>query len=57
MNDEQLRERVQELVFFPPRDSLATSIADRLLELVKEEKALSYGLGYQDGQRKVRHLA
>lgn len=30
---------------------------DRIVELINEEKAKSYGIGFQDGARKVRMLA
>lgn len=54
--DEQLRDRIQRLIYFPEH-GLDDTIADRMLELVKDEKALAYGLGFQDGQRKVRNTA
>jgi hypothetical protein len=38
-------------------DAPAAVRIDRLVELVNDEKAKSYGIGFQDGQRRQNNLA
>lgn len=47
--DKEIRDRIHRIMWTSEMMTVAT---DLLVEMVKEEKSKSYGLGYQDGQRK-----
>lgn len=49
----ELRDRVWEIIHETSELPTPARI-DRLVELVNEEKAKSYGIGFQDGARKVQ---
>jgi hypothetical protein len=48
----ELRDRVWEVIHETAELPTPARI-DRLVELINDEKAKSYGIGYQDGSRKV----
>lgn len=52
----ELRDRVWDIIHQTAELPTPARI-DRLVELVNEEKAKSYGIGFQDGARKVRTTA
>lgn len=52
----ELRDRVWDVIHETAQLTTPARI-DRLVELINEEKAKSYGLGYQDGARKMRTTA
>jgi hypothetical protein len=48
----ELRDRVWDVIHETSQLPTPSRI-DRLVELINEEKSKSYGIGYQDGSRKV----
>lgn len=55
MNDTELSRRVRDLIFFPA--DMQRTATDRIVELIKDEKALAYSTGFKDGQRSMRSKA
>lgn len=57
MTDNRLRDKVGSLIYLYSIEvglltENSTDLEARIIALVNEEKSLSYGIGYQDGQRK-----
>lgn len=50
MADNELRNRVWEIMNRP--DATRGDLVDMLVRVIGDEKAKSYGLGFQDGQRR-----
>lgn len=55
MSDNQLRDRVWDALHRTAEQRTPDRV-DTLVDLINEEKSKSYGLGYQDGQRRRAQL-